>query len=229
MAARSSRQGVDFIRTTPKQSRSEATVAAIFEASARILQRRGVAAFNTNAVAALAGVSVGTLYQYFANKDAILVALARRELGEALAGVVSGLRSKRGAPDVEPARAAVRAVLKAFGGRQRFRKLLIETLIARGMSEELSRPVELVAQAIAGRLREGVDNNVAEISPVRLFVLTRAVIGVIRAAVMEQSEFLDTQHLEEELVALAQAYLLPFAPRSRLPRVDPAPSSPVAP
>ncbi len=108
MAARTSRQDIDFIRTTPKQSRSEATVEAIFAASARILQRNGVAAFNTNAVAALAGVSVGTLHQYFANKDAILIAMARRELGEALAGVVSGLRSKRGAPDVEPARAAGR-------------------------------------------------------------------------------------------------------------------------
>jgi AcrR family transcriptional regulator len=202
MAVRSSRQGIDFIRTTPRQSRSKATVEAIFEASARILQRHGVSAFNTNAVAALAGVSVGTLYQYFGDKDAILIAMARRELDEALASVVSGLRSKRGAPDVEPARAAVRAVLKAFGGRQRFRKVLIETLIARGMSEELSRPVELVAQAIAGRLREGADNGVSEISAVRLFVLTRAVIGVVRAAVMEQSEFLDTQLLEDELVAL---------------------------
>jgi AcrR family transcriptional regulator len=229
MAARSSRQDVDFIRTTPKQSRSEATVAAIFEASARILQRHGVAAYNTNAVAALAGVSVGTLYQYFANKDAILIAMARRELGEALAGVVSGLRSKREEPDIEPTRAAVRAVLKAFGGRQRFRKVLIETLIARGMSEELSRPVELIAQAIAERLREGADKGVSDISPIRLFVLTRAVVGVIRAAVMEQSEFLDTEGLEDELVALVQTYFRSFALRSPPLGVNPAPPSPAAP
>jgi hypothetical protein len=116
--------------------------------------------------------------------------------------------------DIEPARAAVRTVLKAFGGRQLFRKVLIETLIARGMSEELSRPVELVAQAVAGRLREGAYEVVSDISPVRLFVLTRAVVGVIRPAVMEQSEFLDTQILEDEFVALVQTYFLSFAPRS---------------
>ncbi|MGD1035876.1 MAG: helix-turn-helix domain-containing protein [Roseiarcus sp.] len=95
MAARSSRQDLDFIRTTPKQARSEATVEAIFEASARILQRQGAAAFNTNAVAAaLAGVSVGTLYQYFANKDTILIAMARKELGKTLADAVSRLQPK---------------------------------------------------------------------------------------------------------------------------------------
>ncbi|MGD1037777.1 MAG: hypothetical protein ABR878_11405 [Roseiarcus sp.] len=105
-------------------------------------------------------------------------------------------------------------MLKAFGGRQLFRKVLIETLIARGMSEELSRPVELVAQAVAGRLREGAYEVVSDISPVRLFVLTRAVVGVIRPAVMEQSEFLDTQILEDEFVALVQTYFLSFAPRS---------------
>ena len=229
MAARSPRQELDFIRATPKQARSRATVEAIFEASARILQRHGVAAYNTNAVAALAGVSVGTLYQYFANKDAILIALARRELGEALAGVMSGLRSKREEPGVEPARAAVRAVLKAFGGCQLFRKVLVETLIARGMSEELARPVELVAEAVAERLRDDTDRGISDISSVRLFVLTRAVIGVIRAAVMEQSAFLGAQIFEDELVALVQTYFRALAPRPRLPRVDPAPPSPVAP
>ncbi len=213
MVVRPSRQRLDFIRTTPRQARSEATVEAIFEASARILQRKGVAAFNTNAVAALAGVSVGTLYQYFPNKDAILIAMARKQLGKALEDVMSGLGSKRSAVDIEPARAAVRAVLKAFGERQRLRKVLIETLIARGMSEELSRPVELVAQAIMGRLSDGAHDVFSDISAVRLFILTRAVIGVIRAGVMEQSEFLDTQTLEDELVALAQSYFRSFAPR----------------
>jgi AcrR family transcriptional regulator len=119
---------VDFIRTTPEQSRLEAIVEAIFEAGARILQRHGVAASNTNAVPALAGVSVGTLYQYFANKDAILIAMARSEPGEALAGVVSGPRSKRGAPDVEPARATVRAALKAMNW-SRWRKPIVARLL----------------------------------------------------------------------------------------------------
>lgn len=57
------------------QQRSAATVAAILEAAARILERDGLDAFTTNAVAAKAGVSIGSLYQYFPGKDALTAAL----------------------------------------------------------------------------------------------------------------------------------------------------------
>jgi AcrR family transcriptional regulator len=70
-------------RRRPRQARSRATWEAIVEAAAQILERRGPAGFNTNEVAERAGVSIGTLYQYFADKHAILAAAARRELGEA--------------------------------------------------------------------------------------------------------------------------------------------------
>jgi len=67
-------------RRRPRQARSRATWEAIVEAAAQILERRGPSALNTNAVAERAGVSIGTLYQYFADKRAILLAAARREL-----------------------------------------------------------------------------------------------------------------------------------------------------
>jgi AcrR family transcriptional regulator len=70
-------------RRRPRQARSRATWEAIVEAAAQILERRGPAGFNTNEVAERAGVSIGTLYQYFADKHALLAAAARRELGEA--------------------------------------------------------------------------------------------------------------------------------------------------
>lgn len=70
-------------RRKPRQARSQATWEAIVEAAAQILERRGPGGFNTNEVAERAGVSIGTLYQYFADKHAILAAAARRELGEA--------------------------------------------------------------------------------------------------------------------------------------------------
>src|SRR5271156_5410834 len=64
-------------RKAPGQARSKETVNVILEASARILESDGLRGFNTNAVAAKAGVSVGSLYQYFPNKDAILLALIK--------------------------------------------------------------------------------------------------------------------------------------------------------
>ena len=63
------------VRKAPGQARSKETVNVILEASARILESEGLRGFNTNSVAVKAGVSVGSLYQYFPNKDAILLAL----------------------------------------------------------------------------------------------------------------------------------------------------------
>lgn len=62
-------------RKSASQQRSAATVAAILEAAARVLERGGLEAFTTNAVAARAGVSIGSLYQYFPGKDALMAAL----------------------------------------------------------------------------------------------------------------------------------------------------------
>jgi AcrR family transcriptional regulator len=66
-------------RKAPRQSRSEETVASIVEAAAQVLETQGFEGFNTNAVARRAGVSIGSLYQYFPSKDALTVALIHRE------------------------------------------------------------------------------------------------------------------------------------------------------
>lgn len=67
-------------RKSARQARSAATVEVIVEAAARILEADGHAGFTTNAIAERAGVSVGSLYQYFPNKDAITRELIRRQL-----------------------------------------------------------------------------------------------------------------------------------------------------
>ncbi|MFP5487970.1 MAG: TetR/AcrR family transcriptional regulator [Acidimicrobiia bacterium] len=72
-------------RKTPRQERSRATVDRILDAAARIFDAVGYRATTTNDVAAAAGVSIGSLYQYFPNKDALLVALAERHVAEATA------------------------------------------------------------------------------------------------------------------------------------------------
>jgi AcrR family transcriptional regulator len=77
-------------RKSARQARSSETVEVIVEAAARILETAGRAGFTTNAIAERAGVSVGSLYQYFPNKDAITRALIRREL-EALEVAVTAI------------------------------------------------------------------------------------------------------------------------------------------
>lgn len=70
----------------PKQKRAQTTVAAIVEGATRVLAERGWSGFNTNIVAERAGVSIGSLYEYFPNKQAIIDAIFSEHLakGEAL-------------------------------------------------------------------------------------------------------------------------------------------------
>jgi AcrR family transcriptional regulator len=86
------------MRKSPRQSRAQATVAAIIEAAAQILTRHGLAGFNTNAVAQRAGVSIGTVYQYFPDKAALMAALIAREQQARADGLAALARSLAGQP-----------------------------------------------------------------------------------------------------------------------------------
>lgn len=76
-------------RKRPRQTRSRHTVDAILTAAEDVLLRAGLAGFNTNAVAHRAGVSIGSLYQFFPGKEAILAALVRNMRRDMLADLVA--------------------------------------------------------------------------------------------------------------------------------------------
>ena len=74
-------------RKQPRQARASLMVETILEAAARVLAKQSLSGFNTNRVAEVAGISVGSLYQYFPNKGALVAALIAREqaaLGDAI-------------------------------------------------------------------------------------------------------------------------------------------------
>jgi len=85
-------------RKAPRQARSAATVDAILEASAHILREDGLGALNTNAAALRAGASIGSLYQYFPNKDAVLTELIRRKRQFMLDAIRAAARETEGKP-----------------------------------------------------------------------------------------------------------------------------------
>ncbi len=95
-------------RRKPSQARSRGSVDAIVEASAQVLERYGYGAATTNRIAGRAGVSVGTLYQYFNNKDEIFDTLIEREAARYL----EALEQAMPGPEV-PHRAAIRQLLEA--------------------------------------------------------------------------------------------------------------------
>lgn len=84
-------------QTQPKQQRARDTIEVIIRATAQVLRRDGLERLTTNRVAVVAGVSIGTLYQYFPDKDALFAEVRRRHEDVfrqrliAMAGEMSGL------------------------------------------------------------------------------------------------------------------------------------------
>lgn len=99
-------------RKRPSQARSQATVDAILDAAAQVFEARGYAAGTTNRIAVRAGVSIGSIYEYFPNKDAIVVALANRELERERRQILNVLENSR--------RKSLTALLRTF----------VETIVA---------------------------------------------------------------------------------------------------
>ncbi len=149
-------------RKTPRQARSAALVDAMLEAAARILEERGLAACNTNAVAERAGASIGSLYQYFPGRDALIAALIRREnqaLHDAVLAAAARARGRSLAADIKP---LVSAAVGQQLGRERLARLLdaeeqrlppdaTATALTRGMAAAVITVFQLHRAAIAPR------------------------------------------------------------------------------
>ena len=88
-------------RKSPRQERSADTVETILAAATRVLERESLAGFNTNRIAEVAGVSVGSLYQYFPNKAALVVALIEREQARLADGLEAAVTSVSQVPLVD--------------------------------------------------------------------------------------------------------------------------------
>jgi AcrR family transcriptional regulator len=203
-------------RRSPKQPRAQATVEAILEAAFQVLEARGAAGLTTNHVAERAGVSIGTLYQYFADKEAILAAMGQRH-AEALRERITSILLA--SPARGRVRAIVQAVLHGIEGSPGTRLALSEALFRTRGEAALSEQHLALLAALDGR-RE-FDFVLGKESA---FILTHAVIGLARAAAAEPELELDGAALEDELVLLMESYLAALAARAkRAPAREPSP------
>lgn len=117
-------------RRRPVQGRSRATVDAIVEAAARVLARHGYAAATTNRIAERAGVSIGSLYEYFPHKDSVLAALFERHTDQGGTEVLAALDAEiaRGAPLPELLRSLVAALLRQHRRSPELHRVLFEEM-----------------------------------------------------------------------------------------------------
>ena len=191
-------------RRRPQQERALEKVGLMLEAATRILDKHGLAGLTTNRVAEVAGVSIGTVYQYFNDKSELLDALAAREVRALSDSVLAALT---GPAPTEPGgrmRALVRAVLDAYGGRTGVHKLLVDHLLATHGATPLPGMREAVVKMMSEGGIVGFDQRVRALAPAEAFVLTHSVGGVVRALLAAHGRFDDAQRqaIEDALVRL---------------------------
>lgn len=181
----------------PRQQRSLQKVELILEATIRLLEKGGHDVVTTNAVAEMAGVSIGTLYQYFASKEAILDALAAREVA-ALEASVAAVMQVGAMPPQERIAAVVRAVSAGYGRRREVHRLMMEYSLARG-ARRLSPLLEkLIALMTTGK-RPGSKTQ-APLNHADAFVLIHAFVGVMRAVISARGDNIPPREQIEQAV-----------------------------
>jgi AcrR family transcriptional regulator len=195
-------------RKQPRQARSRATVHAILRAAAQVFAARGYAGTTTNHIAARAGVSIGSLYEYFPSKDAILVALLEEHLAEGeaiLAAVWAGIGTCADMREV--VRRFAQAMFELHGRDRALHRLLIEEAplppAARrrifAMEREAAARLEAYLRAHPGITRR--DPALAA------QVVVQCIEGMTHKLVVHGTEQSDTTVYIEELVTLISAYL----------------------
>ena len=202
-------QNAESKRRKPQQSRALDTIEVIIEATAQILQREGRAALNTNHIAERAGISIGTLYQYFNDKHAILMEIARREIERDRNAVAQAIMQSLADGESDIVRISVRALIVSQKKQTKVRRAALDALAAEGLGhflEESSSAFQQIISLITSRQEQLFKGRARRPSEARMFVISRAVTGAIRAAVVEDAPLLDSPEFEDELVQLVRSF-----------------------
>jgi AcrR family transcriptional regulator len=196
-------------RKMPVQRRSRQMLETILQATTRVLIQEGYASTTTNRVAEVAGISVGSLYQYFPSKDALLVALLRQHREAMVRVLASHLDGLSETTPVETAvRALVRAMLEAHGVNPRLHRVMIEQVLRKDARAEVDDFEPRVEQLLADALYRYRDRLRVRDLDLAAFVLVRMVLGVAHAAVVDDPERARDPRLADEVGDVVLRYLL---------------------
>lgn len=194
-------------RRLPRQARSRATFDAIIEATARVLVAEGYDRLNTNRVAQVAGVSVGSLYQYFPNKESLVLAVIRDHSIKMIELLAVSAQDLADAPIDVAVRTYVRSTIAAHASAPELHRALVQQAMHIGL--EHLRELELQVRAI---IRAWLERHRDEILPTDLeaasFVLVTSVEALIHGALLDDPERLAGGGLEHEICDLILRYLV---------------------
>jgi AcrR family transcriptional regulator len=194
-------------RKEPTQERSKATVDAILSAAIQVLSSLGFDSATTNRIAERAGTSVGSIYQYFPNKESLASALVDRYVHKHAGKFEELLVANRDRPVSEMIQEVTLEISRLYLDNKTFLRVLSQVI------PRLDRiPAILEARrTIVGRLAGELRARASELAPgdpeVTAFVVVNSVMGVILTALYEDSPALSSERLSAELARLVAGYL----------------------
>lgn len=196
-------------RKAPAQSRSRVTVDAIFEATIQVLIRDGMKMLTTTRVAERAGVSVGTMYQYFPNKQALVHALNERYLTRLAERIESVCQAQAG----KPVDRMVEALIETYWQAKTEREDLTRALYRSVAELETDRLVH----AFAARVDEATEKMFASARDIELkdvattnLTLATVIYGAVRNIFERDLSRLEAEGIKQNLILMCRAYLAGF-------------------
>jgi AcrR family transcriptional regulator len=199
------------VKTTPRkrptQHRSKSTVDTILAATARILIKRGFAGLTTNAVAEAAGVSIGSLYQYFPNKEALVAALIENELDTKGALTHAALLRVAQLPIGDAVREMIQMTIESYAEQPELRRLLLDQVPRASWAvrfAELQQGTHRMVTALLTARR----HELAIANPeTAAFVVVAAIEGLAHRATLFEPARLKDPVLIDEATAMVTRYL----------------------
>jgi AcrR family transcriptional regulator len=197
-------------RKSASQDRSRLTVDALLEATARVLMKEGYDRASTNKIAAIAGVSIGSLYQYFPSKEALVAAVIDRHMHAMLQVVRDALVKVAARPVEVAARELVSVMIDAHRVNPKLHRVLAEQVPRTGRLENIEA-MEHEACTLVRAYLEAHRDELDIVDPESAaFICVTAVEALTHAAVVRQAESLTDKKAEklvDDVTRLVVRYL----------------------
>jgi len=195
------------MRKTPTQERSRALVEAVLDATARVLVEDGYDRASTNRIARRAGVSPGSLYQYFGSKADVVSTLGRRHVNQQMQEVVQHFRSGAHGTIEQLTRGLVEALVAAHTVDPELHRVLV-TQTPLDVVSSMRHGIEVIL-ADDMRTRRAAGENRVDDPELAAFLVVAAVDGAITSALVRRPELLHDGRLVDGLTELICRYVLP--------------------
>jgi AcrR family transcriptional regulator len=208
MAIAKKKTPIKAIVRAPKQDRARVTIEAILESAVQILESDGLAGFKVAALAERSGYGVGTLYQYFENIDAVMLALVELENERARQKLLAEFSERAASGPAQGTRDLVNLMLSAFSQRRAAQKAMVEWALSRrdvrsfdGRNTFLGQMLVSVSVRSQGLSFERL------LTPTEMFVLSRAFLGALRTAIWNDEADTGSPQFAQALTDLVDGYV----------------------